>query len=212
MKQHLKITSIICLFALSALLVACVKLHTSINVSDLLSDEDIVLTVDLGIRDDNCPSDSIKSSLEEKGVPAQFHKCEEDGRFLVMGMFPAKFAMFTLPTALVKNNNQPNSELGHIYFRYKNNKLFIETSNNIASKFNKDQDLQDVSFDLVNDTDQKVTISSSMIYVNNKATLNESVTIEPFDSVKITISNVASKLLEQNNQQYQVFSISTDSE
>lgn len=212
MKQHLKIISIICLFALSALLAACVKIHTSINVSDLLSDEDVVLTVDLGIRDDNCPSDSIKSSLKEKGVPAQFHKCEEDGRFLVMGMFPAKFAMFTLPTALVKNDNQPNSELGHIYFRYKDNKLFIETSDNIASKFNKDQDLQDVSFDLVNDTDQKVTISSSMIYVNNKATLNESVTIEPFDSVKITISDVAGKLLEQNNQQYQVFSISTDSE
>lgn len=212
MKQHLKITSIICLFALSALLAACVKLHTSINVSDLLSDEDVVLTVDLGIRDDDCPSENIESSLAKKGITAKFHKCEEDSRWLVMGLAPATFAMFTLPTALVKNDNQPNSELGHIYFRYKDNKLFIETSDNISSKFNKDQDLQDVSFDLVNDTDQKVTISSSMIYVNNKATLNESVTIEPFDSVKITISNVASKLLEQNNQQYQVFSISTDSE
>lgn len=162
MKKYIKIISIICLSALTTLLVACVKINTSINVSDLLSDEDVVLTVDLGIRDDNCPSDSIKSSLAEKGVPAQFHKCEEDGRFLVMGMFPAKFAMFTLPTALVKNNNQPNLEMGLIYFRYRDNKLYIETSGDIASKFDKDQDLTDVSFDLVNDTDKEITISSSM--------------------------------------------------
>lgn len=212
MKKYVKITGISCLVVLTVLLVACVKIHTSINVSDLLSDEDVVLTVDLGIRDNHCPDESIKSSLAEKGVNAKFHKCEEDGRWLVMGMFPATFAMFTLPTALVKNDNQPNSEIGHIYFRYKGNKLYIETSGDIASKFGKDQDLQDVLFDLVNDTDQKITLFASMIYVDGTALLNESVTIEPFGSVKIMLSNVASKLLEQNNKQYQVFSLSTNSE
>lgn len=212
MKKYIKIISIGCLIAISAILVSCVKIHTSINVSDLLSNEDVILTVDLGIRDDDCPSDNIKSSLEEKGINAQFHKCQEDERRLVMGLAPARFAMFTLPTALVKNQNQPNPELGHIYFRYKDNKLYIETSDNISSKFNKDQNLQDVSFDLVNDTDQKVTISSSMIYVDNKAIFNENVTIEPFGSIEITLSDVANKFLEQDNKQYRIFSLSTTSE
>ncbi len=206
MKKQIKTLSISCLIVLYSILVACVKIHTSINISDLLSDKDIVLAVDLGIQDNNCPSEDIKSSLAKKGINAQFHKCEEED-----GIAPEKFAMFTLPTALVKNNNQPNSEIGLIYFRYKNNSLYIETSDNIASKFTENQDLQDVSFDLVNDTEQKVTISASMIYVDNKAILNETFTIEPFSSVKITLSNVANKFLEQNNRQYRILSISTGS-
>lgn len=65
-------------FAVLALVVCTVKLSAILNVSDILSDQNKALMVDVRILVMNCDENSIaeiQTAFEKRKISAQFNKC-----------------------------------------------------------------------------------------------------------------------------------------
>ena len=201
-----KTFSLICIMAL----MACnLKLFTSINVSDILSDEHKVVMADLKVNVTSCEDrniQEIQAELSKRNITAHYNKCTQDASW-------NNYANFSIPLAIIKDNGKTVQTSSDIYFHYTANKLLLRTSERLEallkanSDFDTDVKISSVEFALVNDTNEVFKIRPTLVFVDEKPILSDVVTISPYQKINIKLSNVANKLLERSNMIYPVFDV-----
>ena len=204
-----KALSLICIMAL----MACnLKLFTSINVSDILSEEHKVVMADLKVNVTSCDEESIKeiqTELSKRNITANYNKCTQDESW-------NDYANFSMPLAIVKDNNKPVQTQSDIYFHYTSGKFLLRTSGRLEALLKSDSDfdskinISSIEFALVNDTSDTIKIKPTLVFVDEKPILSDIVTVSPYQKINIKLSNVASKLLEKSNVIYPVFDFVND--
>ena len=205
-----KVFSIICILAL----VACnLKLFTSINISDILSDEHKVVMADLKVYVTSCDENNIQeiqTELSKRNITAHYNKCTQDDAW-------NDYANFSFPLTIVKdNNNKPVQTSSDIYFYYSSGKFLLKTSSRLEALLKSDSDfaskikISSIEFALVNDTNETVKIKPIMVFVDEKPILSDVIAISPYQKINIKLSNVANNLLEKSNIVYPVFEFASD--
>lgn len=188
--------------------VACtVKLSAILNVSDILSDQNKALMVDVRILVMNCDEDSIaeiQTAFEKRKISARFNKCGSEDMF-------NEYAGFSLPIAIVHDLSKPIPVENGIYFYVVDDTLSLRTSNNFASMLTSDSDFDDgieissIEFSLTNDGMSDFVIKPWLVFVDERPVFDSEITIPSFSKVSIKLPDVANKLLEKSNAEYPIF-------
>ena len=200
---------IIGLFIAFVTLVACtVKLSAILNVSDILSDQNKALMVDVRVLVMSCDEDTIddiKTAFEKRKIAARFNKCGSEDMF-------NEYAGFSLPIAIVKDLSKPIPVENGIYFYVDDDILLLRTSDNFAAMLNSDSDLMAdkinisaIEFSLTNDGMSDFVINPMLLFVDEQPIYDSQITIPSFSKVSIKLPDVANKLLEQSGAEYPVF-------
>ena len=190
------------LIALSVLLVA-----TTINTSDILSGNNKALMVDLQVYVMSCSEDDIenlKREFEKRKITARYNSCSSKDL--------NDYASFSLPIALITNPDADAPVDNGIYFYVSNDTLSLRTSKNFASLLDATSDfgsdkinISSIEFSLVNDGGSDFKIKPTLVFVDEKPVYNTTVNVPVFSKVLIKLPDVANKLLEQSNAEYQIF-------
>lgn len=203
MKKYFVYVSVLGLLFLAA---CDLRMNSTINISDILSDSKKVTAAELLINIPSCDDDSIQKVTEkvkDKNFKAKYKTCQN--------VDMNSYATFAMPLLIVKNEQDvPENEA--LYLISKDDKLYINTSNRIKSllssgdaTFDEKLTIKDVSFNIVNDTDSDVTISVKYSFVNGKSVLEQNFDIESYDTISIRLSDVASNILETPNISFPIF-------
>ncbi len=195
------------LFAFVALVACTVKLSAILNVSDILSDQNKALMVDVRILVMNCDEDSIaeiQTAFEKRKISARFNKCGSEDMF-------NEYAGFSLPIAIVHDLSKPIPVENGIYFYVADDTLSLRTSDNFASMLASDSDFDDgieissIEFSLTNDGMSDFVIKPWLVFVDERPVFDSEITIPSFSKVSIKLPDVANKLLEKSNAEYPIF-------
>lgn len=189
-------------------LVACtVKLSAILNVSDILSDQNKALMVDVRVYVMSCDEDSIaeiQTAFEKRKIAAHFNKCGSTDGF-------NDYANFSLPIAIVHDLSKPIPVENGIYFYVADDTLSLRTSDSFASMLVSDSvfderiEISSIEFSLTNDGMTDFVIRPGLAFVNESPVFNTEITIPSFSKVLIKLPDVANKLLEKSNAEYPVF-------
>ena len=193
----------------SGLLVACtVKLSAILNVSDILSDQNKALIVDVRVYVMSCSEDNIndiKAEFEKRKIAARYNKCGSTDGF-------NDFASFSLPIAIVKDLSKPIPVENGIFFYVDDDILSLRTSDNFASMLNSGSDfmsdkinISSIEFSLTNDGMTDFVITPMLLFVDEAPVYDSKITIPSFSKVLIKLPDVANKLLEKSNAEYPLF-------
>ena len=191
------------------LLVACtVKMSTTINSSDILSNNNKALMVDLQVYVMSCSEDNIeniKREFEKRKITARYNSCGSKNGF-------DDYASFSLPIALVTNPEAPVPVENGIYFFVSNDTLSLRTSKNFASMLDATSDfgsekvnISSISFSLVNDGGSDFKITPTIAFVDEKPVFMTEINVPVFSKVLIQLPDVANKLLEQSDAAFPIF-------
>jgi len=203
-----KILSIACILVLFILTACDLKLFSTINLSDIFSSEHKTVMADVKVYVTSCSEDEInkiQAEFNKRNIVGHYNKCTRDNNSW------NNYALFSIPLKIVKNNNQPVKNLSDIYIQYSDNKFLLRTSERLEnllksdSEFSRKIHISAVEFALVNDTDYDVTIKPFLVFVDEKAVLSKEIKIAPYQKTHIKLSDVANKLLNNSNVEYQVF-------
>lgn len=195
------------LFAFVALVACTVKLSAILNVSDILSDQNKALMVDVRILVMNCDEDSIaeiQTAFEKRKISARFNKCGSEDMF-------NEYAGFSLPIAIVHDLSKPIPVENGIYFYVADDTLSLRTSDNFASMLASDSDFDDgieissIEFSLTNDGMSDFVIKPWLVFVDERPVFDSEITVPSFSKVSIKLPDVANKLLEKSNAEYPIF-------
>jgi hypothetical protein len=195
------------LFAFVALVACTVKLSAILNVSDILSDQNKALMVDVRILVMNCDEDSIaeiQTAFEKRKISARFNKCGSEDMF-------NEYAGFSLPIAIVHDVSKPIPVENGIYFYVADDTLSLRTSDNFASMLASDSDFDDgieissIEFSLTNDGMSDFVIKPWLVFVDERPVFDSEITVPSFSKVSIKLPDVANKLLEKSNAEYPIF-------
>ena len=195
------------LFAFVALVACTVKLSAILNVSDILSDQNKALMVDVRILVMNCDEDSIaeiQTAFEKRKISARFNKCGSEDMF-------NEYAGFSLPIAIVHDLSKPIPVENGIYFYVADDTLSLRTSDNFASMLTSDSDFNDgieissIEFSLTNDGMSDFVIKPWLVFVDERPVFDSEITVPSFSKVSIKLPDVANKLLEKSNAEYPIF-------
>ena len=189
-------------------LVACtVKLNAILNVSDILSDQNKALMVDVRVLVMSCDEDTIdeiKTAFEKRKIAARFNKCGSEDAF-------NDYANFSLPIAIVKDLSKPIPVENGIYFYVADDTLSLRTSADFASMLVSDSDFDDgikisaIEFSLTNDGMSDFVIHPWLVFADEAPVFDSDITVPSFSKVAIKLPDVANKLLEKSNATYPVF-------
>ncbi len=195
-------------FAIVALVACTVKLSTVLNVSDILSDQNKALMVDVRVVVMSCADENIekiKREFEKRKITARYNKCGSGDMF-------NEYADFSLPIAIVKDLSKPVPVENGIYFYVADDTLSLRTSDNFASLLVSDSDLMSdkinissIEFSLTNDGMSDFVINPLLVFVDESPVFNTEITIPSFSKVLIKLPDVANKLLEKSNAEYPLF-------
>ena len=195
------------LFAFVALVACTVKLSAILNVSDILSDQNKALMVDVRILVMNCDENSIaeiQTAFEKRKISARFNKCGSEDMF-------NEYAGFSLPIAIVHDVSKPIPVENGIYFYVADDTLSLRTSDNFASMLASDSDFDDgieissIEFSLTNDGMSDFVIKPWLVFVDERPVFDSEITVPSFSKVSIKLPDVANKLLEKSNAEYPIF-------
>lgn len=195
------------LFAFVALVACTVKLSAILNVSDILSDQNKALMVDVRILVMNCDENSIaeiQTAFEKRKISARFNKCGSEDMF-------NEYAGFSLPIAIVHDLSKPIPVENGIYFYVADDTLSLRTSDNFASMLASDSDFDDgieissIEFSLTNDGMSDFVIKPWLVFVDERPVFDSEITVPSFSKVSIKLPDVANKLLEKSNAEYPIF-------
>ena len=196
------------LFAFVALVACTVKLSAILNVSDIISDQNMALMVDVRFLVMNCDEDSIaeiQTAFEKRKISARFNKCGSEDMF-------NEYAGFSLPIAIVHDLSKPIPVENGIYFYVADDTLSLRTSDNFASMLASDSDFDDgieissIEFSLTNDGMSDFVIKPWLVFVDERPVFDSEITVPSFSKVSIKLPDVANKLLEKSNAEYPIFS------
>lgn len=189
-------------------LAACtVKLSAILNVSDILSDQNKALMVDVRVIVMSCDEDSIaeiQTAFEKRKISARFNKCGSIDGF-------NDYANFSLPIAIVKDLSKPIPVENGIYFYVADDTLSLRTSDNFASLLVSDSvfderiNISSIEFSLTNDGMSDFVINPLLVFVDESPVFNTEITIPSFSKVLIKLPDVANKLLEKSNAEFPIF-------
>ena len=186
------------LFALSA---CDLKISSTINISDLLSDTNKVVSADLMVEVMTCDNDKLQKVIAEvdsKNISAKYNKCYKDGM--------DSYALFSIPVMIVKNGDEAANK-GIVYLSVDDNKVYIHSSDRINSLLqseNGEVKIKEITFNLVNDTDQDVKVNAQYVFVDEKPVVSKIINLEPYSKTNIQLSDVASRQIEVPNISFQI--------
>lgn len=201
-----KIFLAVCLIILTA---CDIKLFSNVNISDIFSSDHKVTMADLKVYVTSCNEDEIKkieTELNKRNIIAHYNKCAQDDAW-------NDYANFSVPLAIVKNNNNPVKTASDIYFYYDSGKLYLKTSNHLEALLKQNLEfyskvrIASIEFSLTNDIGEDIKIKPTELFVDEKPILAEIITVSPYQKINIKLSNVANKLLERSNVTYPLFEV-----
>ena len=202
-----KILPTMCMLIL--FLTACdLKLFSTVNLSDVFSSEHKTVMADVKVFVTSCNEDEInkiQAEFNKRNIVGHYNKCTRDSNSW------NNYALFSIPLKIVKENGKPVKNLSDMYIKYSDNKFLLRTSERLNtllksdSEFSRKIDISSVEFALVNDTDEDITIRPFLVFVDEKPILSEDIKIAPYQKMHIKLSDVANKLLNNSNVEYQVF-------
>ena len=188
-------------FILFALCACDLKIISTINLSDLLSDTNKVISSDLMVEVMTCDKDKVEKVIAEvnsKNISAKYNRCYKDGT--------DNYAIFSMPIMITKNESEAQNK-GVVYLSVNDNKVYVHSSERISSLLqseNGDVKIKLIAFDLVNDTDQNIKLKAQYVFVDEKPTVSKTINLEPYSKTNIQLSDVASRQLETPNATFQI--------
>lgn len=192
----------VCLSFVLIVLCACdIKISSTINISDLLSKTNKVVLSDLMVDVPSCSEDSLQKVISEvnsKNISAKYNKCHNDG--------PNSYAIFSIPLMIVKDVNEAQNK-GDIYLSVNGNKVYVHSSDRISLLLKSDDGklkVKEISFNMVNDTEQTVKLKVEYVFMDSKPILSETINLEQYSKTNIQLSDVASRQIETPNTSFQI--------
>jgi len=188
-------------FILFALCACDLKIISTINLSDLLSDTNKVISSDLMVEVMTCDKDKVEKVIAEvnsKNISAKYNRCYKDGT--------DNYAIFSMPIMIIKNGSEAQNK-GVVYLSVNDNKVYVHSSeriNSLLQSENGDVKIKLIAFDLVNDTDQNIKLKAQYVFVDEKPTVSKTINLEPYSKTNIQLSDVASRQLETPNATFQI--------
>lgn len=192
----------LCLSFILFSLCACdLKISSTINISDLFSPTNKVVLSDLMVEVTSCSDDDVQeliSEMQSRKISAQYNNC-------LSGDID-DYAVFSMPIMIVKDENNAKKE-GVIYLSVKDKKLYLHSSDKINSLLESDEgdlEVKEVTFNLINDTEQDLKIKVQYVFVNGKPVVSQTINLAPYSKTNIRLSDVASKQLEMPDTSLQI--------
>ena len=196
------------LFAFVALVACTVKLNAILNVSDILSDQNKALMVDVQVVVMSCSDENIekiKREFEKRKIIANYNSCGHGDMF-------NDYAKFSLPIAIVKDLNKSIPVENGIFFYVDDDILLLRTSESFASLLDSGSDLMSekvnissIEISLTNDGMSDFVIHPMLLFIDEQPVYDTKITIPSFSKVSIKLPDVANKLLEKSNAEYPIF-------
>ena len=200
---------IVCVLVAFGMLVACtVKLGAILNVSDILSDQNKALMVDVQVAVMSCSDENIeniKREFEKRKIVARYNSCGHGDMF-------NDYAKFSLPIAIINDLDKPIPVENGIFFYVDDDILLLRTSDSFASLLDSGSDLMSdkvnissIEISLTNDSMSDFVIHPMLLFVDERPVYDSKITIPSFSKVSIKLPDVASKLLENSGAEYPLF-------
>ena len=195
MKNRYTSAMLLC-FALFLLAACDIKIRSTVNLSDIFSKTSTVAMSDLLINVSSCSESDIQQAIgrvAKNDMKAKYKSCKNEDM--------DSYAVFSMPLVIVKNDNEEQNK-GDFYLSTKDDKLYIHTSGRMSDLLATGDgtlDIGEVSFELVNDTQENVKINVQSVFIDGQAVLARTMDIAPYESVGIRLSDVTRKILERPN-------------
>ena len=188
-------------FVLLAVSACDIKLSSTISVSDLLSPTNKIVLSDLMFEVSSCSETDLQKVIEEinrKNISAKYNKCQSDGF--------SDYAVFSIPLTIVKNKDGIQKE-NVVYLSVNDKKVYLHTSSAIDWLLLSDEGkskIKEISFNLVNDTEQPLKVNLQYVFVDGKPILSQAIELAQYSKTNIQLSDVAVKQVETPNTTFQI--------